>query len=129
MIAQDRIDNAQQNVTETTQQLEDANARIQELSVEKENKTKRINSVQSNLTSTYSELQQLQENLDNKTEKINSLEGRLDEQREDLNQSDTIEGLNSSLDFVCAVYSGDEENAVQEECEEWNHEVGTASES
>jgi septal ring factor EnvC (AmiA/AmiB activator) len=128
VISQDRIAAAQQNVSETTQQLQDAQDRVQELSLQSENKTRRMNALESNLTSTYSELQTLQEELENKTQRIQSLQNQLEEQQENQEQSNTIQNMNESLGIVCALYSGDS-NTAEENCNEWNHEVGTASES
>jgi chromosome segregation ATPase len=128
VISQDRIAAAQENVSKTMENLSDAKEKIQQLSVESENKTKKINNLQSNLTSTYSEIQTLQEGLDNKTQRLQTLQNQLEEQQESQEQADTIQNINESLDIVCALYSGDS-NTAEENCNEWNHEVGTASES
>ena len=128
VISQDRIATAQKNVTETTAQLKDARELIDELQVEKENKSRKINGLRSNLTETYNALQQSEEEIENKTEEVQSLQTRLDQQEEALDQSETVEGLNESLNFICAVYEGGQ-NAIEEECTKWNHEVGTASAS
>ncbi|MFB6100137.1 MAG: hypothetical protein ABEK16_02585 [Candidatus Nanohalobium sp.] len=122
VIYQDRVSSKVGEIEKLNQNISESMERIRTL----ENKTRNLKNTTENLNSTISTLRKKLERkeslIENKTQRISDLRSQLDQQRRALNQSDKINDLNSSLSFVCALYSGDSDT-VKQECNQWGHKV------
>jgi chromosome segregation ATPase len=122
VLAQDQMADVQQERSNVEQQLQDALSEAERLRAEIGNKTARIRQMNGNISQLSEKLNRTESELENKTERINELESQLDEQRQALNQSETIQEMNESFSFVCAVIQTDDPS-MRDECNEWGHQV------
>jgi septal ring factor EnvC (AmiA/AmiB activator) len=128
VLSQDQISKAQQNVSETMSELKSAETEESRLRAEIANLTNRTRSMNEEISTLKGQLNNTKQQLENKTDRINTLESQLDEQRRALNQSDTIQDLNSSLSIIC--YQQQTPNdVVEDECEQQGHETRVEDES
>jgi septal ring factor EnvC (AmiA/AmiB activator) len=131
VLYQSQIADAETNVSETNQELREAQNEIQRLSLERENATRKLNNLNKSLRETEKELDTTEGELKNKTERIEELENNLAQQENSQfagqDSREKIRNMNTSLQVLCQWGEpASEENrlSMRSACNKWGHELG-----
>lgn len=125
VLYQDQISQKTNQVENINQTKAELQTEINEMEAQLQNRSIRMTELEKQINSLEAEKNSLNNTIGEKDQKIQELESQVQEAQDNSELEDTIDDINSSLSFVCAVYSGGDPS-VEGECQDHNHEVGTS---